>query len=265
MAKPVLHNIIFSCEVNTYKEQDPFVYEHVLALIISGSLDFISGTETFQYSSGTLGLLKRNQLARVIKRPDGEKPFTAIYIHLDQETLKKYSEAYHIKAEKIYTGPPTVILELKPVLNSYFDSLKVYIERPEELTQAMTEIKTWELIELLLRHPGLKDLLFDFSEPHKIDLESYMRRHFYYNVPLIQFAKLTGRSISTFKRDFSKIFNSTPERWLQKQRLEMAYFLISKKNKKPSEVYLEVGFENFSHFSTAFKKEFGINASVLIK
>ncbi|WP_432714130.1 helix-turn-helix domain-containing protein [Pedobacter sp.] len=103
--------------------------------------------------------------------------------------------------------------------------------------------------------------MFDFSEPYKIDLEGYMNRHFSYNVPLVQFAKLTGRSLSTFKRDFEKIFHATPEKWLQKKRLDMAHYLISQKNRKPTDVYLEVGFENLSHFSTAFKKEFGVNAS----
>jgi NAD(P)-dependent dehydrogenase (short-subunit alcohol dehydrogenase family) len=36
--------------------------------------------------------------------------------------------------------------------------------------------------------------------------------HFSYNIPLTQFAKLTGRSLSTFKQDFVKIFNTTPEK-----------------------------------------------------
>jgi AraC-like DNA-binding protein len=43
----------------------------------------------------------------------------------------------------------------------------------------------------------------------------------------------------------------------------MAFFLISQKKKRPSEVCLEVGFENISHFSTAFKNKFGVNASRL--
>ncbi|WP_456151986.1 helix-turn-helix domain-containing protein [Arcicella aquatica] len=38
---------------------------------------------------------------------------------------------------------------------------------------------------------------------------------------------------------------------------EEAYFLIEKKNKKPSDIYLELGFEDLSHFSFAFKKLFG--------
>jgi AraC-like DNA-binding protein len=53
----------------------------------------------------------------------------------------------------------------------------------------------------------------------------------------------------------------TPENWLRERRLEEAKYLISEKGQKPSEVYYKVGFENLSHFSTAFKQKFGYTAS----
>jgi len=74
------------------------------------------------------------------------------------------------------------------------------------------------------------------------------------NIPLSSFAKLAGRSLSTFKRDFTKIFETSPEKWLQQKRLEQAHYFISKREMWPSEVYLKVGFENLSYFSFAFKK-----------
>jgi AraC family transcriptional regulator, exoenzyme S synthesis regulatory protein ExsA len=49
---------------------------------------------------------------------------------------------------------------------------------------------------------------------------------------------------------------------LQK-RLSESYFLLDKKKKKPSDIYLEIGFEDLSHFSFAFKKQFGISPKEL--
>ncbi|MCE7063594.1 AraC family transcriptional regulator [Dyadobacter sp. CY343] len=48
-----------------------------------------------------------------------------------------------------------------------------------------------------------------------------------------------------------------PRHWLQKKRLIEAHFQITRENKKPSSIYLELGFESFSHFSYVFKKQFG--------
>lgn len=33
---------------------------------------------------------------------------------------------------------------------------------------------------------------------------------------------------------------------------------VLKKNKKPSDIYLDLGFENLSHFYTAFKQKYGV-------
>lgn len=261
MEKPFQQNIyLYSCS-GTQTGHDPFVYEHSLGLITSGSMEVYTEDGLVSYPAGTMSLVKRHQLLKVIKQPDGQKPFASINIFLDQETLKKYSLEHNIHANGIYVGEPNVLLENDEFLKGYFNSLMPYFAQPEKLSPTLAHLKTNEAIELLLRKPALKNFLFDFSEPHKIDLEAYMNRHFSYNIPLEKFAKLTGRSLSTFKRDFAKIYNTTPEKWLQKRRLEQAYFLITQQKKRPTEVYLEVGFENLSHFSTAFKREFGVNAS----
>lgn len=86
-----------------------------------------------------------------------------------------------------------------------------------------------------------------------------------FNMPLEKFGYLTGRSLTTFKRDFHKAFNSTPQRWLTKKRLELAHYQLNEKNKKPVDIYYETGFENLSHFSFAFKKQFGYSPTELQK
>ena len=78
-----------------------------------------------------------------------------------------------------------------------------------------------------------------------------------------EIAHYTGRSLATFKRDFKKVSDLTPERWLIKKRLEKAYDLMKHGKKKVVEVYAEVGFRNPSHFSTAFKKHFGVAPSAV--
>lgn len=255
------HNILYSCVGEQKRGEEPFVPEHVLGLIIQGSIDVFTENGVENLAKGTLSLVRKNQLIKAVKKPDAEKPFMGIYIFLDTNLLKNYSMEHNIRGSGIYVGEPNVMLQFDPFMKGYFDSLMPYFDQPERLTETLAKVKTIEAIELLLRNPTLKNFLFDFSEPHKIDLEAYMNRYFSYNVPMVQFAKLTGRSISSFKRDFRKVFNTTPEKWLQNRRLEMAFFLISQRKKRPSEVYLEVGFENLSHFSTAFKNKFGVNAS----
>lgn len=57
-----------------------------------------------------------------------------------------------------------------------------------------------------------------------------------------EFALYTGRSLATFKRDFAKFSNLSPEKWLVVRRLEAAYKLLKEGKESVSEVCWSVGF-----------------------
>jgi AraC-like DNA-binding protein len=178
--------------------------------------------------------------------------------------LRRYSAENKLSPARKYTGDSKRLLPPDPFLKGYFDSLLPYFNHDAQPKAAMAELKTKEAVELLLNlDPELKDFLFDFSEPYKIDLEAYMNQHYMYNVPSAQFARLTGRSLASFKRDFEKVFRASPGQWLQQKRLSEAYYQIKEQGRKPSDVYLNVGFENLSHFSYTFKKTFGVAPSMI--
>lgn len=253
------HNIVYSRAYKKIQSTEHYFPEHTLGIMLSGESTYFTNEGTFVMKEGAICLMRRNQLFKKLKNlgPNGE-PITLISIFLDQETLHKYAIENNIPKQSLYKDKPMIDLTGDAFLKFFFDSLLPYINNPKKLTAKISELKTCEAIELLLQTGDVfQNFLFDFQEPHKIDLEAYMNHNYKYNIPLSSFAKLTGRSLSTFKRDFANIFETTPEKWLQQKRLEQAHFLISKKKQRPSEVYLEVGFENLSHFSYAFKKHFG--------
>jgi AraC-like DNA-binding protein len=259
------HNILYICATEPTKGHTPFINDHSISYVTSGEIEVFAENGTMTYGKGSLGLIKRNQLLKAVKKPIGHEPFMSINIILTQEFLKKYSVEHNIKSTGVYLGEPNVLLPVDPFMKGYLDSLMPYFENPQHLSETLAFVKTIEAIELLMRNTAFTNLLFDFSEPYKIDLEAYMNRYFTYNVPINQFAQLTGRSVSTFKRDFSKTFDASPEKWILKKRLDLAFHLLKQRQCRPSDVYLEVGFENFSHFSTSFKKEFGISPTILKK
>ena len=105
--------------------------------------------------------------------------------------------------------------------------------------------------------------LFDFTEPWKIDIFDFLNENYMSNLSIEEIASFTGRSLATFKRDFKKISPLPPQKWLIEKRLEKANNKLLNENKKVSDVYLEVGFKNLSHFSSAYKKQFGHSPAVV--
>ncbi|WP_316824220.1 AraC family transcriptional regulator [Pedobacter miscanthi] len=255
-------NIMFSCYAQKSSEGEQFIPSHSLGLVITGTSEiFISG-EKFTFSDGDFRFFRRNQLARYTKYPPPGGEFKSISINIDQEILHSISSEYNLQMEKPNHDLKGLALEANGLLKNYIDSLWPYLDGNHESNQALIDLKVKEAVIILLQtNPILKDVLFDFSEPGKIDLEAYMNANYKFNVDINRFAYLTGRSLATFKRDFEKIFNLSPNRWLQKKRLNDAYYLITEKGWKSSDVYLEVGFKDLSHFSFAFKKAFGMAPS----
>ncbi len=99
--------------------------------------------------------------------------------------------------------------------------------------------------------------LFDFADPWKIDILDFLSKNYMHDLSMEEIASYTGRSLSTFKRDFSRISPLTPQRWIMQKRLEVAHTEIVKKGRKVSEVCMDVGFKNLSHFSRLYKRAYG--------
>lgn len=257
--------IQYSCYFSRSSAGEQFVPEHAISLIVSGSLELNDGKSLETFGSGDLYFCRRNSLMKYTKLPPEGGEFRSISIFFEQGTLRNFSLEYGYILEKQVVSPAFLQLPSASLLHSYMDSLKTY----EYIFQQKSDpeliaLKQKEAILLLLKsNPELINILFDFSDPGKIDLEAFMSRSYHFNVGLNRFAYLTGRSLSTFKRDFEKIFRMTPSRWLLKRRLQEAYYLIKEQKKMASDIYLTLGFEDLSHFSYAFKKQFGTAPSYI--
>jgi AraC-like DNA-binding protein len=69
---------------------------------------------------------------------------------------------------------------------------------------------------------------------------------------------LSNMSVSKFKREFEKHFQSSPSKWFQEKRLEHSAYLLKNKSNRPSDIFEEIGYESLSNFIQAFKTKFGV-------
>lgn len=253
-----LRPIAYSCYGTHNREGEQFIPEYIFSYQISGTMIMNDGIREYIFNPGDFRFGRRNHLMKFNKlAPDGGE-FKSFSVHFDQPFLRSLSLDAGYKAEKYVNSNAVIYLKTDPLYKNYFDSLLPYLQLNGEDDKDLFALKLKEAVLLLLKvNPEIKDILFDFSEPGKIDLEAFMNKNFHFNVNLSRFAYLTGRSLTTFKRDFEKLFHLTPNRWLRQRRLQEAYYLIKEKGKTASDIYLDLGFQDLSHFSFAFKKQFG--------
>jgi len=254
-------NHIHSCHLGPEISPEQFIPEHFFMFLLKGTVKAYDGKKRYSMEPGDYVIARKNHLIRYTKFKEDDQ-FEKIIITLDEAFLTQFLERHPYDVQASHWGESFIYVSENKLFKSYILSLKPYFTGDLQIDETFADIKREELMLILLNsEPDLANVLFNFGIPDKLDLEEYMNRNFRFNVSLERFAFLTGRSLSSFKRDFQKTFGTTPGNWLKKKRLDEAFFQIRTQNKKPSEVYLEVGFEDLSHFSFAFKKMFGMKPS----
>ncbi len=169
---------------------------------------------------------------------------------------------YKIPTNKVFTS--VINLRNNTILQGLYDSLMLYITENQVPDKHLMALKTKEaLLGIIQSNPDHLALFHEFSRPVKADLKEFIHHHLTSNLPLRTLAKLSGRSLSTFNRDFRKIFNASPPAWLLKKRLAEARNMLLTTDKKASEIYLDLGFKDLAPFSRSIKKEFQISPSAV--
>jgi AraC-like DNA-binding protein len=91
----------------------------------------------------------------------------------------------------------------------------------------------------------------------ELPLRTVVARHQDNHLTIPELAFLCHMSVSTFKRRFQEAFGMAPGRYLHQRRMERAKAMLDRKL-RPSEIYLDLGYESLAAFSTEFKKHFGV-------
>jgi len=242
---------------------EQFIPDHVFLYVTKGTVNGYDGNKSYTLKAGDYCFVRKNRLARY-NTEKGAEEFDRIIFCFEEELLRSFEKKHKVVVTKFNEPDTFVKINTTELIPDFIRSLKPYTDSSGKINAAFEDVKYEELLIILLQNqPELAGIFFDYARPEKINLEEFMNRNFKFNVSVERFAYLTGRSLSAFKRDFKIIFNQTPNNWLVKRRLQEAYLLIDKINKKPSVIYLDLGFEDLSHFSFAFKKLFGLTPTQL--
>lgn len=137
-----------------------------------------------------------------------------------------------------------------------------YMRMGGEIPKNLVEIKFKELMFNIILNPKHSELTQFFSslnQTHRTNIEHAMNNSFRHDLQLEEFARLCGRSLSAFKRDFQHYYHLTPGKWLREKRLDYASALLLSSDLNVNEICYESGFNNSSHFNKVFKERFQLS------
>lgn len=254
-------DIIFSFFLNGDAICTEKAVSHLLIYIYAGEMSIMEQGEEIKASAGECVFVRRDHKVSITKGPSGGEQFKGVTMKFNRNFLRNYYKALSpddFPKDAIPLQTSVLKLPKSVDIDSLFLSLTPYFDSTAQPSDELMQLKMQEgLLSLLHLDKDFYPTLFDFTEPWKIDILDFMNENYMYDLSIEEIALYTGRSLATFKRDFRKISELSPQRWLMQKRLNIAYERIRNGGEKVADVCFNVGFKNRSHFTTAFKKQFG--------
>lgn len=212
--------------------------------------------------------MRRDNRMWLQKHADEEHPYRSVVLKFTKPFLREFYQTLDRKEIPVESKREKVSLRVlpnnRPDIRSLFESVIPYFDAGVHPSDDVLKLKMIEGVYVLLNtDKNLYASLFDFVDPWKIDIIDYLNDNYMYDLSIGEIASYTGRSLATFKRDFAKVSDLTPQKWLIKRRLEAAHDLIKSGKKRVTEACFDVGFKNLSHFSKAYKETYGYAPSMI--
>jgi AraC-like DNA-binding protein len=230
-----------------------------LIYIVTGKKKWRSLDKTFEGNSGDAVFIKKG--AYIIEQFFDEE-FCSLLIFLPDDFIRSVMKNRGLRnpGKTIdVERDPILQVEMDGALESYFHSVLSYFPQQRPPGDSLLRVKFEEFIINILsnpHNPGLASYFDHIRSNSKVSIKEIMEVNFASNLNLTEFAKLAGRSLSTFHRDFRKEYGTSPRRWLTQKRLAYAKLLLETTDYSINEVAFESGFENPSHFIRIFKDKY---------
>jgi len=203
----------------------------------------------------------------------GANSYSCLLFFFSQKNIKDFLLKYgHLfdqnGSNKKTTCSPYFLIQKDNFIIHFINSLKQSFDLKQPISQKILELKFEEIMLYLADKYGQKFFVYLNSlliNERELSFKMVIEKNLYTSLNIDEVAFLCNMSLSTFKRKFIQVYQESPGKWFQLKRLNKAKKLLLNNEAKPSEIYMDFGYDSLSNFSTAFKNEFGYSPKNIMK
>ncbi|MBO9614559.1 MAG: helix-turn-helix domain-containing protein [Dyadobacter sp.] len=240
---------------------DVFFEEHAVIVVLEGEKKFTSPTQEVHVEKGDILFIQRGFY---LMSESIHEAYKSLVFFFDEKLLKEFvglhPELFDVQKNAESVEYPILLLKSDDNFEKFIQSVFPYFRSRTELKNHFLRLKFQELLLHLMELDNssqLRGILYSLYKGEKVDLSFLMNSYYLKPLTLNELARLSGRSLSAFKRDFQDEFNTSPALWLKNKRLDYADFLLRNSTKNVSEISTEIGYESVSHFIKTYKEKYG--------
>lgn len=239
------------------KEQG-FLTENTLVFILRGTKQMHFPEGDIIAHAGDLVLLKRGVYFMTDFITDGVD-YQSLMLCMDDTLLRSFFSEDGAHAPATPATLP-VIISCKNDLLQVRNSILNYLEHPNTHTTRLLELKIHEVLLLLLCgecRETVRAFLSHLFDNSAENISLIIRNNLFQPFTLEEYAKMCGLSLSSFKREFARLYDAPPKKWINEERLKHARELLLHSRNNVNEIAYECGFENVSYFIKQYRQLYG--------
>ena len=236
-------------------ERETFLGQPAISIVLQGKQQIATDHNPTLTASFGKGLILPAGIYVVSDLLPERGVFQVMLFYFTQALIQEFLKEKDIELEKLAPNRRPFLFSCGPIVQEWVADQLRFLRRLPTESGPMVKWKTLELLQLLSYQgsPQLLEHLISLSLPHGRNFRTFMENNFHKVLRVEHFAQLTGRSVSTFRRDFQVVFSATPNRWLRQKRLELAKSLLIGQDLPIADLAHRVGYANTSYFIQAFK------------
>ncbi|ATF13371.1 AraC family transcriptional regulator [Brevibacillus brevis X23] len=245
-----------------------FLKDHLLLIVLQGVYTIRYGDQVYKVRSNEMMFLQKSIAIEFEKSGelDSGDGLNGLMFFLKEEILDDFIKLGDIKPTYPESPVPVSVNPVNTCILEYVESLEPYFDNPDEIVEGLVKVKVMELLfHVIDANEQISSQLLQPKRKEWNNIDKVVEENLMNPVSLHDLAYLSGRSLSTFKRDFQVMYNTSPIKWIRNRRLDKAKELLTNTSLSVTDVCFSTGFENAAHFSKVFKDRFGFPPSELKK
>lgn len=148
------------------------------------------------------------------------------------------------------------------LIQKYIEGLLFYFENPSLINEDILILKVKEIILLLSQTQNAEAIQLILSQlfsPTTYTFKQIIEAHLFSQLTIEELAQQNNLSVSSFKREFAKIYNDTPANYIKAKKLEKAAELLLLSDQRITEIAFDCGFNDLANFTKSFTSKYKVS------
>lgn len=150
------------------------------------------------------------------------------------------------------------------LVKSYFNGILDLFNNRNAISESFLILKFKEIILLLLKtedSPRITNMVRSLFSERTFTFQEIIDAYLFEPLTLDNLAQLTNCSLSTFKRQFKKIYNDSPGKYIITKRLEKVAQQLLLSDEPINQIAYSCGFSTVAHLNKCFKEKYHVPPS----